>query len=342
MTGVGKREWAARLLAATGVGEAWRRLAPVGNRITILAYHRVYDLGEEDGFPFDPELVSATPADFRWQMQHVLRAGSPMTFARLAAVLDARADLPTHPIIVTFDDGHGDNFTRAFPVLRDLGIPATVFLSTGYVGKAGTFWFDRVVQLLYRAPRGKVCVPTVALDEQIGPDVASRRETAGRLLRVLKAVPDAVRLCALRELEDALGGYPPPGDAALSGALTWDQVREMARAGIEFGSHSVTHPVLTRLDDGSLADELALSRRTIEKEVGQAVTAVAYPVGGPEAFDERVVSASVRAGYRFGVSYVSGVNDGVPDPYRLRRLHVERYTSRAYFEALLSVPGLFA
>lgn len=342
MTGLGKREWVARVLAATGVGGAWRRLAPVGSRITILAYHRVYDIGEEDEFPFDPELVSATPADFRWQMERVLRAGSPTTFARLAAAIDGGTDPPPRPIIVTFDDGHRDNFTHAFPVLRDLGIPATVFLSTGYVGTAGTFWFDRVVQLLYRAPRGRVRVRAAAFDEEAGDHVASRRASAARLLRVLKAVPDAVRLCALRELEDALGRYPPPGDDALSGALTWDQVREMARGGIEFGSHAVTHPVLTRLEDGPLANELASSRRTIEKEVGQPVTALAYPVGGTEAFDERVVSSSARAGYRFGVSYVSGVNDGVPDPYRLRRLHVERYTSRAYFEALLSVPRLFA
>ena len=338
----GKREWAARVLAATGVGDAWRRLAPAGNRITILAYHRVYDVGEEDAFPFDPELVSATLAGFRWQMEQVLRVGSPITFARLAEALDARADLPPRPIIVSFDDGHRDNFTHAFPVLREFGIPATVFLSTGYVGGTGTFWFDRVAQLLYHAPSGRVRVPAVAFEAAVGDDVASRRESAGRLLRLLKAVPDTVRRSALADLEDALGSRPPPGDAALSGALTWDQVREMAQGGVEFGSHTVTHPVLTRLEDGPLTDELVSSRRAIEKEVGQPVTTIAYPVGGREAFDERVVSASARAGYRFGVSYVSGVNAGVPDPYRLRRLHVERYTSRAYFQALLSAPRLFA
>lgn len=342
MTSWGKREWAARVLATTGVGEVWRRLALVRNRITILAYHRVYDLAEEELFPFDPELVSATPADFRWQMEQVLRVGSPITFARLAEALDAGAELPLHPVIVTFDDGHRDNFTHAFPVLRDLGIPATVFLSTGYVGGTGTFWFDRVANLLYRAPRGRIKVPGIDFEECLGEDVVSRRKAAERLLRALKAVPDTARLTALADLEGTLGASLPPEDAAFSGVLSWEEVREMARGGLEFGSHTVTHPVLTRLESEALAHELSFSRCTIERELGQPVTAIAYPVGGPEAFDERVVSATVQAGYRFGVSYVSGVNAGLPDPYRLKRLHVERYTSRPYFQALLAAPSLFA
>lgn len=342
MMGWGKREWVARVLAATGVGEAWRRLDPAGSRLTILAYHRVWDIGPEDTFPFDVELVSATPADFRWQMEQVLRACSPITFARLAESLDDGVDLPPRPIIVTFDDGHRDNYTHAFPVLRELGVPATVFVSTGFIGSAGTFWFDRVVQLLHHAPRGRVEVPAVGFTAFVGDDVAARRESAGRLLRMLKAVPDTVRLSAVTQMEDALGTRTPLADGVLSGALTWDEVREMARGGIEFGSHTVSHPVLTRLEDGPLGDELSRSRRDIEHEVGQSVTALAYPVGGPEAFDERVVSAAIRAGYRFGVSYVSGVNAGLSDPYRLRRLHVERYTSRAYFRGLLAVPRIFA
>jgi peptidoglycan/xylan/chitin deacetylase (PgdA/CDA1 family) len=341
MSGWGKREWAARVLAATGAAGAWARFSPDRGRLTILAYHRILDMGDEDAFPFDPELVSATPGDFRWQMEEVLRAGSPITFARLAEALDGGTPLPSRPIIVTFDDGYHDNFTHALPLLKELGVPATVFLSTGYVGKRGTFWFDRVAQLIYRAPVMRLCLSTVAFEARLDGDVASRRTATDCILRILKEVPDIERRRALVEMEDSLGAHAQPEDDALSGALTWDEVREMARHGVEFGSQTVTHPVLTRVDDAMLADELTASRLAIEKELGQPVTAIAYPVGGPQAFDDRVVAASARAGYRFGVSYVSGVNTTLDDPYRLKRLHVERYTSRPYFQCLLAAPRMF-
>lgn len=339
---LGKRELAAQLLARSGAARVLQRLAGGAGLVTILAYHRVFDMGDEAAFPFDPELVSATSADFRWQMEQVLRAGTPITFRRLAEALDGGQELPARPILVTFDDGHRDNFTHALPVLRSLGVPATVFLSTGYVGCPGTFWFDRVAQLLYRAPRGRVEVAAATFMAELD-GVASRRVAAGRLLAALKGVPDAARRGALAELEAKLAPAAPAGDQALSGAVTWDEARALAAAGVELGSHTVSHPILTQVDDAALERELVDSRGAIERETAQPVTAIAYPVGGEQAFDGRVAAAAARAGYRFGASYVSGVNErALGERFALRRLHVERYTTRAYFASLLALPRLFA
>jgi peptidoglycan/xylan/chitin deacetylase (PgdA/CDA1 family) len=173
--------------------------------------------------------------------------------------------------------------------------------------------------------------------------VSSRRAAAESLLGVLKRVPEATRQAALTELEARLGGAGEHADERRSGALTWDEVREMARGGIEIGSHAVTHPILTQLDDASLAAELSESRRAIESETGQEATTVAYPVGGLHAFDDRVMAASSAAGYRFGVSYLTGVNAWPEiEPYALKRLHVERYTSREYFQCMLVAPRFFS
>lgn len=332
---------AARLVAAAGIPHALRALPWRSRHVTILAYHRIYDMGDEATFPFDPELVSATPADFAAQMQWVRRWGTPLTFRRLGEALDS-GRLPRRPVLVTFDDGHLDNYTEAFPILQAAGVPATIFLSTGYVSGRGTFWFDRVAHLLFRAPGGVLRLARGGFEAPLG-DVASRREAAGRLLEKLKRVPDADRLAALADLESQLGRAAPPADARHSAALTWDHVREMAAAGVEFGSHAVSHPVLTMQDDRTLAYELEESKRAIEEHTGTDVTAVAYPVGGPGAFDERVVAAVRAAGYRFGVSYVSGVNPLCTlAPYALKRLHVERYTSAPLFKSVLALPGLFA
>src|SRR6185503_3545094 len=93
----GKKEMAARLAAAARIPHALRVLPSRNRHVTILAYHRIYDMGDEEGFPFDPELVSATPADFAAQVQWVKRWGTPMTFRRLGEALDS-GRIPPRPV----------------------------------------------------------------------------------------------------------------------------------------------------------------------------------------------------------------------------------------------------
>lgn len=309
--------------------------------LRILAYHRVFDMGTEDDFAYDPELVSASPDEFSWQMEFLARRMQPMALTAVVDAMGRGEPLPPRAVVVTFDDGHADNYTHAFPVLRRCGIPATVFLSTGYIGGDRTFWFDQVAHLLYRSSRGEIVLPGLGLTLPLG-DVPARRRAAHTLLGALKRVPDARRLEALRELEQAAGVSIPPRDP-LSRPLTWDEVREMQAGGIEFGSHTVSHPILSRLDDRALADELGESRRELEARLGRPAEVIAYPVGGAAAFDDRTLAEARACGYRMGLTYVAGVDAWPPaDPFLLRRLPVERYTTRARFEAMLAFPGVFA
>ena len=125
--------------------------------------------------------------------------------------------------------------------------------------------------------------------------------------------------------------------------MGWSQVEEMFRSGIEFGSHGLSHAVLSRLNAADLARELTESRLAIERVTGAPVTAIAYPVGGEDSIDDRVVAAARNAGYRIGFTYVPGSNRADPtDRMRLARQHVERYTGRAYFQGLLAFPSVFS
>ena len=78
-------------------------------------------------------------------------------------------------------------------------------------------------------------------------------------------------------------------------SLDWARLRGLAGAGWEIGSHTVTHPQLTAIDDGSLARELAQSRHDVGAALGHDCTSLAYPYGD---VDRRVVAAAEAAGYR--------------------------------------------
>lgn len=312
------------------------------DEVPILAYHRVFDMGQEAAFSFDPDLVSASSSAFAWQMQYLRDRYHPITFQALLNVMDGKAELPPRPVIVSFDDGYDDNYLNAFPVLRSLEMPATIFVSTGYIGSGKPFWFDLVAHILYHAPGGTMTVKALGITLSLDTGVDSRRVAACRLVSALKRVSNAQRLDILDWLEHEHGAAMRPADFCLSRPLDWNQIREMSAAGIEFGSHTVNHPILSRLDDDELRQELTESRLHLERELGKPAPVLAYPVGGPEEFNEKVTQAATAAGYRLGVSYMPGVNRlGNMDRFRLRRQHVERYISNAYFAGLLSLPEIF-
>jgi peptidoglycan/xylan/chitin deacetylase (PgdA/CDA1 family) len=310
--------------------------------VPILAYHRVWDLRDENAFPFDLELVSASVAEFRWQMEYVRENFDPITLAGLIDILEGTAPAPPRPIIITFDDGFEDNYENAFPILNALDIPATIFLSTGYIASQATFWYDRLAHLLLSAPERELTAKGLANPVQLGADAKSRRQALRKVLAELKLMPNHRRLEVLGHLEFELERPSDDPPAHESRPLSWDQVREMSNAGIEFGSHTVTHPILANLTDEELEFELVESRRAIELQTGKPVTTISYPVGGRNAFNDRVRQAVQRAGYRLGASYIPGTNPlSSVDPYGLRRQHIERYTERSYFAAMLGMPEVF-
>lgn len=99
--------------------------------------------------------------------------------------------------------------------------------------------------------------------------------------------------------------------------LDTDRLAELAAAGMEIGSHSVTHRSLGTLDDEALHDELGASRRWLRQLTGQPVDVFAYPYGH---HDDRVRSALADAGYRAACTFLNGRVEGGEDPLRLPRL----------------------
>jgi peptidoglycan/xylan/chitin deacetylase (PgdA/CDA1 family) len=113
----------------------------------------------------------------------------------------------------------------------------------------------------------------------------------------------------------------------------------MAAYGIEFGSHTSSHPVLANVDPDSLEEEIAGSKRTIERELGREVIAFAYPVGGKGHFTGPVQEVVKRANYRYAVSYEEGLaGDDWQDRYALPRIHIESDHSLSLFRANLMFP----
>ena len=101
-------------------------------KVPILMYHYISSPpGDADRYRVD---LSVEPAVFRQQMQYLADNGfTPIDFYALSRAIAGQEELPLKPVIITIDDGYLDAYTEAFPILREFGFTATVFVITEFI-----------------------------------------------------------------------------------------------------------------------------------------------------------------------------------------------------------------
>jgi peptidoglycan/xylan/chitin deacetylase (PgdA/CDA1 family) len=252
----------------------------------ILVYHRVND--ENDPiFPGVP--VRAFAEQMQYVAEHYTVCSLDETVERLRA-----DDVPDNLLTITFDDGYRDNYTNAFPLLNRLGLRATIFLATDAIDSGRILWHDRVFSAL-RATRAK------ALDNLFCGGRSYPLRTPGEkrraLIEVLKflwSLDDRDRSLWVEKLTQQLGVEEASGCNGLM--LGWDHIRTMSEHHIGFGAHTVTHPILSKLDVGRAKREICESKEIIESNLKLPVKHFAYPVGRREDFNEDVKNELRDAG----------------------------------------------
>ncbi len=341
--GTGRRERLARLCQRSGVLSVlagMRRL--LRNDVRILAYHRVLASTDPAGFTFDAELISASAAAFRAQMRLVKRHFHPLRFDELLAYIDSGHALPRKSVLVTFDDGYDDNYRIAWPILRELDMSAMFFVSTGHIDTGLPYVYDWLAHMICAMPSGELALPELDMRVQVSESLPSRRKLVARVLDRLKVLDAERQEALIARLEGELDMPRAKGHADCR-PMSWQQLREMQRGGMEVGSHGVHHRMLAKLPKVQIDKELSGSRQVLQHELGVPIQVLSYPVGGLDAYDDAVIESARTAGYRMACSYISGTSMIHPSArFAMPRLPVERQMDIAWFEAMLAVPEVFS
>ena len=276
-------------LARMGAGRSIGRLTGAGKEPLVLGYHRVL----EDSAAMAPRGVPNMGVKVSTLERHLELVGRRFRFVSLDE-LGPRVEGGTASGLaaVTFDDGYADFYENAFPLLQRKGIPAAVFVVTGCLESAGRFLHDRVYEALENALgrwRARRVRAFLAEKGSAVPRLPDRAFPATRLL--LRSLDQAALadICATLEAEFGEGDLTPR-------SLSWDQVARMSRAGLTVASHTRTHTLLTRENQGRVMEETAGSRAELEQRLGVPVEHFAYPDG---SFDAAAVRAVAAAGYRY-------------------------------------------
>jgi peptidoglycan/xylan/chitin deacetylase (PgdA/CDA1 family) len=289
----------------------------------ILTYHRFSSGGEEAYGRAPSWAVDKTPAKiFAEQLEYLTKRYNVVPLSRLAESIGSREQPPPRLAAITIDDGYRDAYEIAYPLLRRFGAPATLFVSSDFIDRRAWIWTDKARFLTRRAVSQRLMIKIGGQELRLDLDnPSSRRAAAERVNATLKRLPEEIKEEAIERLARALGLALPPKAPDEFGPVAWAEAREMQANGIEIGSHTLTHPILTRVGDERLRLELQESRSRLEEVLRRRIEQFCYPNGD---YDERVRSEVARAGYSIAVTCVGGLNKKGVDPLALRRIHAER------------------
>jgi peptidoglycan/xylan/chitin deacetylase (PgdA/CDA1 family) len=304
------------ILHRAGGLRLWRYARRRGLRIVF--YH---------GFPAGEERAAL----WKRQCAHIRKHYNPISMTKALEYLRSGEPFPPNSLVVTVDDGYRDFFLRAYPVLRAWQIPATVYVVTDFLDGKDWLWVDKVEHaILNTRLRSLELDPAPGGSARFSLESAEQRRSAvDNVWALLKTEPQRMRLQGIEkllgQLKVALQERPP----AEREPLRWDEVRKMAADGIEFGAHTLTHPILPRIEDSDeLFREVQGSKAALERELQTAIVHFCYPNGD---WDARTKEAVQRAGFQTAVTATPALNDPRQDPHLLNRIALAPDLPEFYF-----------
>lgn len=273
-------------------------------------------------------------ANLESQCRHLRRHYRPVTMGAIAESVSGGKTLPPRAVVVTVDDGYSDFAENAAGVFEKFGIPATIFPITSFLEHKQWPWWDVVAFAIERTSHAIVELN----GERIPLDThASRSATIERLCQRLKNIPNNQRLCWIERLGDNLGVSVPRAIPSDCTPLSWDQARRLRAEGFEFGAHTHSHPILSKIETvEELRREVHGCKVKLEEELDTAVIHFCYPNGRPEDLDSRVVREVSAAGYKTAVTSVGERNDRSESPLLLRRYAIYNSMPLPHFSQLLA------
>lgn len=232
----------------------------------------------------------------------------------LETMLDRLSNGPfplAHEIVLTFDDGLRNNLTVAYPILRQLQVPATMFVCPGLVESGAWLWNHEMRCRMQTLPatelaelRMKLLAPGTSVDA---------------IVEWMKTLRLPQRLMAETTIRQATAGFQPTNaQREAFDTMDWDGLRSLDGNLITVGSHTLSHPILTTLSSEEIESEILESRTCLEQRLRRKIDFFCYPNG---AYDKRAYQL-VQNAYRAAVTTESGVIAGSQglDVYRLPRI----------------------
>ncbi|MEK6750952.1 MAG: polysaccharide deacetylase family protein [Chloroflexota bacterium] len=320
-----------KLADQTGLIRVGRQL--FSKSLTVINYHRIDNPHQPDFDSFKPN-ISASPPMFAEQMDYLKRWFNVVSVNDVVQWLHGKHDLPPYAALITFDDGYLDNYTQAYPILRKNNFPAVIFLTTGHIETDAPFYWDMAAYCFFHTSKDHVTFPDKS--ERSWNGSAQKESVSNAWIEALKLLPDSEKQNWAGQLSERLN-VSIPANYFKNLMVNWEQVQEMNQNGIEFGGHTINHPILSRISPENARMEIEGSKLRIEQETGKEVLSFAYPNGMKNDLNPTLELLVAQAGYKAAFTLSNGpssLREVKSNPFAIRRIFISHTHTMAHYAAL--------
>ncbi len=305
------------LLSKSGLLQlAWKNLP---NGIYVFNYHRIGNVNENQ---FDRAVFSCSSQMLDIQVREIKNNFKVITSNDLHQLLQKEKKLTKRYAMVTFDDGYIDNYSEAFPVLKKYNVSGIFYIAANFIGSNKIPFWDEIAYLLrnscgkeYQLPcsNNKYLLKADGLDKTIRQIIFEAKR--------LKSIPIIDIVKHMREqFPEAYNALKQEKKRLF---MEWHHLAELVEDGMEIGSHTLNHRMLSQLNDEEQQEEIIKSKEIIEEKLSTKVLSIAYPIGRYHCFNDYTRLLSQQAGYQFAFNNEPGKNKYVNDRYNINRICVD-------------------
>ena len=261
-------------------------------------------------------LPGISPKVFEKEMKYLKKMFSILSLEELVNCINEKKKLPKRLAIITFDDGYKDNYQYAFPILKKYQIPATLFITTGNINDRTLFWWDQLNYIIHHSKISKLNLNEYGKRDFCS--LLSKRETYNYLGQSFNNLNTVDREQIISKLKQLTKVQIPP-NIAEEFILSWDEIKEMSEYGINIGSHTVTHPILSKIPLENAKYEIQRSKKDIEHHINKKITSFCYPNGKQSDFNKDIIKIVKDSGYKCAVTTIASSNFTKKQLYQLGR-----------------------
>ena len=289
----------------------------MSRRLVVLGYHNI-----DPTAAFGGTSAEAARRTFAGQVRLLRRWTNVVPLRAALTDLAEGRPLPPRAVALTFDDGYLDNATVAAPVLHAAGLSATFFLVPEFLSGRTQAWWEELGWAVAHATATEVRWAGRSFDLS---SPTARSASLGVLSDLLKEIPGDQRGDAVVELrERALRGTRPPAPGRQF--MDWDEANRLVGLGHDIGSHTRSHPIMSREDSATQAGQLVGSRHDLEDHFQRPVDVLAYPNGRVKDYSAETLRLTREAGYAFAVTTRTAVAGPATAPHEVPRVLVDAET----------------
>lgn len=291
------------------------RLMSHDDRLLVLMYHRVIDDPRADPFQLG---MCVSRQRFAEQLAWLTKNTHVMPLDEAVTRLLTGEPLPPRSVAITFDDGYRDNLQIAAPMLRQHGLPATIYVVTGKMADNTPFWWDQVIAMLAGTSQQTLDALALGLPElptTLSLSGSHRRDTCLQLLDTLWSHNTQ----RIEETLTRLAAQLKPATLPWLKAdrMTPTEVQALAAQGFSIGGHTISHVDPKHLNREQLLHELGTSRESLQDLCQQPIDSFAYPGGRTSVWMPDLLA---QVGFQHAVSTVRGINQAPVDRYAIARI----------------------